>query len=95
MVATSLFRKKIRFKRIERKKVDARKLAAAAVAVGIHEMLQEYAAAAAAAIEFHKLLEEITLPEVAAPEIVTQPWIISWRLEASAHLHRRGRVGPW
>jgi len=95
VVTTSLFRKKIRFKRIERKKVVARKLAAAAVAVGIHEMLQEYAAAAAAAIELHKLLEETALPKVTAPRTVSQPWIISWRLEASTHLHRRGRVGPW
>ena len=95
MVGTPLLKKRIRFKKIEKKKVYIGKLAAAAVAVSIHESLQEYAAAAAVAVEIHELLKAVAVPQPTVPQAAPSSWVVSWRLEASAHLHRRGRIRSW
>ena len=95
MVRTPLFKKRIRFKKIEKKKVDIGKLAAAAVAVSIHESLQEYAAAAAAAVEIHELLKAVAVPQPTVPQAAPSSWVVSWRIEASTHLYRRGRIESW
>ena len=97
MVETPLLRRRIRFKKIEKKKVevDTDKVAAAAVAVSIHESLQEYAAAAVAAIEVHESLKAVPTLQPAAPQAAVSSWIISWRIDACTNLCRRGRIKSW
>jgi len=97
VVETPLLKRRIRFKKIEKKKVevDTSKVAAAAAAVSIHETLQEYTAAAVAAIEIHETLKAVPAQQAAAPLTAISSWVASWRLEASTHLCKRGRIKSW